>query len=314
MAEKQDSIYVQMASRIELQQLQYFVAVAECCNYSKAAELLYVTQPLLSQQISNLERTLGTKLLDRSTKGVALTEAGKIMLKQSRKVLGKADEVISAVKDAAHKAHMPRKLRIGCDRLFDKDKLSNMIFHFHMQYPDIDAVVRRLPYPTIISNLQRDELDVGFAVFTVEESVPEDLEQITMFEEGLDIIISKELVGAKDLLEELRSTTQQLLILECDSRMLHIYEEIRSRIGIESKIHFFQTLEDLLVKIRTGEGMAIVPHGMQELLKDEDFAVFVCDQISPVRIAHRLYYRSDCEDPYILNWVKSLERDVNEDL
>lgn len=68
--------FVQMASRIELQQLQYFVTVAEQLNFSKAAEVLFVTQPLLSQQISSLESTLGSSCFT-ADEGGALTPRGR---------------------------------------------------------------------------------------------------------------------------------------------------------------------------------------------------------------------------------------------
>ena len=61
---------------IEIRQLQYFLAVAEQLNFSKAAKMLYVTQPLLSQQIAELEKQLNVQLFSRSRRSVSLTPAG----------------------------------------------------------------------------------------------------------------------------------------------------------------------------------------------------------------------------------------------
>ena len=69
---------------MQLRQLEYFVAVAELLNFRKAAESLYVTQPLLSKQIAELEDEVGCPLLIRNTRSVALTPAGEDLFKKVR--------------------------------------------------------------------------------------------------------------------------------------------------------------------------------------------------------------------------------------
>ena len=72
---------------MELRQLQYFTAVAETLNFSRAAEILYISQPALSQQIADLERELGVLLLQRSKRSVSLTPAGTLLLQEAKKLL-----------------------------------------------------------------------------------------------------------------------------------------------------------------------------------------------------------------------------------
>ncbi|MBV8505958.1 MAG: LysR family transcriptional regulator [Alphaproteobacteria bacterium] len=86
---------------MELRHLRYFVAVAEELSFRRAAHLLHVSHPALSQQIQDLENELGLKLLERNSRRVELTEAGRAFLLGGRRVLGAAKEAIAQAQEAA---------------------------------------------------------------------------------------------------------------------------------------------------------------------------------------------------------------------
>ena len=69
---------------VELRHLRYFVAVADAGTFTRAAERIYIAQPTLSQQIRRLEEMVGTPLFRRRREGVGLTEAGRVLLEESR--------------------------------------------------------------------------------------------------------------------------------------------------------------------------------------------------------------------------------------
>jgi DNA-binding transcriptional LysR family regulator len=94
---------------VELRQLTYFVAVAEELHFGRAAERLHLAGPSLSQQISNLERELGTQLLARDRRHVELTPAGSQFLTDAREVLGAATRAF----DRARKGGGELPLRLG---------------------------------------------------------------------------------------------------------------------------------------------------------------------------------------------------------
>ncbi len=86
---------------VELRHLRYFVAVADAGTFTHAAEQMFVAQPTLSQQIRRLEEIVGTPLLQRGREGVRLTEAGSVLLDESRAVLSRVDHGVSRTRQAA---------------------------------------------------------------------------------------------------------------------------------------------------------------------------------------------------------------------
>lgn len=86
---------------VQLHQLRYFATVAETRHFTRAAELLHVAQPSLSQQIRALERELGADLFHRARGNIALTDAGEALLPLARQILADAETAHREVQEVA---------------------------------------------------------------------------------------------------------------------------------------------------------------------------------------------------------------------
>jgi DNA-binding transcriptional LysR family regulator len=85
---------------LELRELRYFTVLCEELHFGRAAERLHISQSPLSQAIAQLERKVGTRLLNRSSRHVELTTAGSVLLQHSRRLLREAEDAVGATRRA----------------------------------------------------------------------------------------------------------------------------------------------------------------------------------------------------------------------
>lgn len=111
-------------SDLEVRQLRYFVAVAEELHFGRAADRLGMAQPPLSRAIRELERQLGVTLLERTTRRVALTSAGEVLLRDARTAL---DAVTAAARRARRAGQPERGLRLALKADYDGGLLTRIL-------------------------------------------------------------------------------------------------------------------------------------------------------------------------------------------
>ncbi|MDR3590383.1 MAG: LysR family transcriptional regulator [Negativicutes bacterium] len=121
------------------QTLLVFVTVAEKRNFTRAAEELCMTQPAVSQYIQTLERTVGSKLLERNNKYVRLNKAGEVVYHHAREILGLYTRMQCLVDDLLHTAR--GVLSIGASYTFGEYVLPHIIAALHERYPLVKPVI-----------------------------------------------------------------------------------------------------------------------------------------------------------------------------
>src|SRR5262245_57801841 len=126
----------------ELRHLRYFVAVAEELNFSRAARRLRMAQPPLSVAIKQLEAELGTELFRRSSREVALIEAGNALLPRARPTLAAAEAAVAATKRAA--AGELGSLRIGFSWSARFETLPALGQAFRLERPDVELLTEEM--------------------------------------------------------------------------------------------------------------------------------------------------------------------------
>jgi DNA-binding transcriptional LysR family regulator len=144
---------------VELRQLRYFVAVAEERHFGRAAKRLRLSQPPLSAQIKGLEEELGVKLFQRSTRQVALTDAGRTFLERAEGILEAVEEAKEAAKGADEGVR--GRLEIGFISSATLGLLPPAIRLFRERFGGIDIELRELTSAQQIDALYAGEIRVG---------------------------------------------------------------------------------------------------------------------------------------------------------
>ncbi|WP_199831775.1 transcriptional regulator CynR [Streptomyces sp. ERV7] len=145
----------------ELRHLRYLLAVAEHGNFTRAAEELRISQPTLSQQVKQLERTVGAQLLDRTGRTVRLTDAGGTYVHYARRALRELAAAERAVLDVADLSR--GGLRLAVTPTFTAYLTGPLIAELHARHPGITLDVKELAQDRIEAGLLADELDLGIA-------------------------------------------------------------------------------------------------------------------------------------------------------
>ncbi|HEY0933969.1 MAG TPA: LysR family transcriptional regulator [Trebonia sp.] len=120
---------------VELRHLRYFVAVAEEESFTAAARRLHVAQQVLSTQVRKLEDALGTRLLERTSRGASLTEAGTAFLAAARETLAALDRGVTAARNAARAAS--GTLFVGISLTAGGETRSRLLNGFERSYPQV---------------------------------------------------------------------------------------------------------------------------------------------------------------------------------
>jgi DNA-binding transcriptional LysR family regulator len=145
---------------MELQQLRYVVAVAETNSFTRAAERCLVVQSALSHQIARLERELGAKLFERTSRRVQLTPAGAAFVPVARQCLDTAERAAAEV--AAAVGEVRGRLAVGLIPTVAAVDIPSALRDFHQKYPQVRISLRVGASEEFIEQVKQGAVDVAF--------------------------------------------------------------------------------------------------------------------------------------------------------
>ncbi len=178
---------------MDLRHLTSFLAVAEELNFGRAAEKLHISQPPLSRQIMELEEELGVALFDRGPKGAKLTQAGRYLEKEARKLLGRVSLIKTKV--GSIQTEKARLIRIGFVASAMYSFLPELIGELTRELHDLSFEFVELATNAQASSLNAGQIDIGFVRSWIED---EGIRFIPIAEESLSLVRAAELAPPGD--------------------------------------------------------------------------------------------------------------------
>lgn len=249
---------------MELRQLRHFVALAEELHFNRAAMRLHVAQPALSQQIQRLERELKTQLFVRTTRSVELTDTGRVLLKEARRVIGDAERAVAAVEHAA--SGRTGVLEVGFVGSAALQIVPRLVLEMQVQWPGLRLQLQEITTELQIEAILEGRLDVGIVR---EVGMAEGLHVQELGREALVVAVpaNHRLAGRVDV--QLAELDGEDFIVFPRRRVSRLYDRIAA-LCHQAGVRFRVTQEavqfpTILGLVAAQTGIAIVPAALRSL-------------------------------------------------
>ncbi len=171
---------------MEIQQLRYFLAIADEGGFTKAATACNVAQPSLSQQIAKLESELGTPLFSRLGRRVELTDAGHAVLPPAREIVA----ALERIRQAAHatSTEIAGEIQIGTVSTISQFMLPNAVRQFTSLYPQVSLKIHEDNRRALVERVVIGELDIALLSREMEHDA---LQVLPIFDEDFQLVVPR---------------------------------------------------------------------------------------------------------------------------
>jgi DNA-binding transcriptional LysR family regulator len=267
---------------MDVRQLRYLVALAEERHFTRAAAREHVAQPALSQQIRKLEEEVGLALVHRTTRVVALTDAGHLLVERARRVLSELDAAKAELEELS--GLRAGRVTIGAMQTLGAFDLPLLLATFHERHPGVELAIREEPSDTLAALLRADVLDLAIL------SVTDRIERRGL---GLEQLTSEELVA---VLPRTHRLAQRKRVPFADLAhedfigfregwaLRHVLEQAAQEAGFAPRVTFESNeLPRIRTLVARGLGIAVLPRSGVEGDAARDVAIVQLTDPRPTR-------------------------------
>jgi DNA-binding transcriptional LysR family regulator len=249
---------------MELRQLRYFLGVAECMHFTRAAELLNVSQPALSQQIRLLEEEVGVRLLERTNRRVQLTPAGIAFRARVQAILEGAVEAASEARSI--ESGEGGCIIVGYVTTAAMVVLPKILNPFCTRFPGIVVELRELDPGAQLEALLQSRIDAGFT--SVSTSLPA-MECRLLTREKLIVALPQHHPIAGHRTVDLKHLSEERILLPPRHALSGVHEGIINacqKAGFVPKHVQSIRLAEIAVRlVASGFGIALIPQSFSRL-------------------------------------------------
>ncbi|MCQ6557335.1 LysR family transcriptional regulator [Paenibacillus mendelii] len=255
---------------MDLRQLSYFLEVAQHASFSKASQSIHLSQPTLSKMVKSLEDELGVVLLDRSTRKVVLTEAGKLVQTHAQAVINAQQQLLAAVVDL--KEMRKGQFTLGLPPVIGASFFPRVIADFHQLHPDIEIQIVEEGGKRIEQLLIEGKINLGVIVLPVDEQL---FEAVPIVKRHLNLVLPLTHPmqhSSKVRLTDLRD--EPFILFRQEFNLHDRVKEACIREGFEPRVAYESTQWDFIYElICANQGISLLPETICARLDPEKVRV-----------------------------------------
>ena len=295
---------------MELRQLRYFIAVAERLSFSKAAQDLHVTVPPLSRQIKQLEDEFGVPLFVRDRRHVALTDAGRALLREARALVDQTAHVTDCVRLA--KCGETGLVKIGIGPGLG-ERVSRALVEHSKQFPAVELQCREMFSGSQSNALAEGEIDVAFLRSFVDAAR---LASEVLLQENFVVHVSKASPLAKRKSVRVKDLVGETLLLPNREICPGIYDktlELYAEAGITPKVvhvtlNTAPNSDSQIVLVACRKGIFVMPDEVSRRPAPSSEVIAVPLDEPNAKIDVRLAWRKNEKSTAVLAFLDSARR------
>lgn len=276
-------------------QLECFLAVAEHLNFSRASEVLRITQPAVSHQIQSLEEELDVKLFKRTSKSVSLTQEGIQFLPDAQLILKTA--LSAKERLGQHEQFIPFEL--GCHNRMEINLLPPILKKLTEFFPLLRPVIQIVPFPSLLSQVENKQVHAAFGI-------KEEQKKSSLYFRELCSAPMACICSPGHPLAQYDSLTKDQLsgsIIACSPRQIadpifSIQNSIVAKLRPKQR-YFSENMESALTLVKAQIGYTLYPDVIPA--REPDLAYIPVTDIP--KMSFGVYYRYDDEHPVLRRFL-----------
>ena len=276
-------------------QLECFLAVAEHLNFSRASEVLRITQPAVSHQIQSLEEELDVKLFKRTSKSVSLTQEGIQFLPDAQLILKTA--LSAKERLGQHEQFIPFEL--GCHNRMELNLLPPILKKLTEFFPLLRPVIQIVPFPSLLSQVENKQVHAAFGI-------KEEQKKSSLYFRELCSAPMACICSPGHPLAQYDSLTKDQLsgsIIACSPRQIadpifSIQNSIVAKLRPEQR-YFSENMESALTLVKAQIGYTLYPDVIPA--REPDLAYIPVTDIP--KMSFGVYYRYDDDHPVLRRFL-----------
>lgn len=241
---------------MEMQQVRYFVSLAQTLNFTRAAEQCNVSQPALTRAIQQLEHELGGPLFHRERNNTHLSELGRMMLPYLETVYAST----LAAKDAAKSAKKIENvtMTLGAMCTIGPQLIADLIVRFQAEHPDVEVRVIDGEASAMIEKLEKGDLHLS--IVGVPDELPDTLHQVPVFTERFVIVIPRDHPWAEKNAIRVAELNGEPYVGRTNCEVFQMVTQDFARRGVTTKKVFSSPRDEWVQKmIKAGLGFGFFP-------------------------------------------------------